>query len=169
MEWKTHISLGILFGVITYVLLHRSIPAEINAIDFLVWTTFFSIASDFDVIFHHRSAYTHSLIAVVGAFAIGFILKQNLLWTFIAAAAVFSHLVGDSLTRSGVPLFYPFSNKRHVHFPYIGPRLRYDNRYANRTIQLVGAVLIVLVLVYGVYRGDLEESIIERVREYLDR
>lgn len=167
MEWKTHISLGILFGLIAYILLSRKFFAEINLIDFLVWTSFFSIAPDFDVIFNHRSEYTHSLLGVFLGFIIGFILKRNLLWAFIAASSLLSHVLADSLTSSGVPLFYPFSKKEHVHFPYIGGRTRYDNKYANRTIQIVGIFLIATLLCYGVYRGDMESTFIKRLIDYL--
>jgi len=68
MEWKTHISLGILFGLIAYILLSRKFFAEINLIDFLIWTSFFSIAPDFDIIFKHRSEYTHSLLGFLSVF-----------------------------------------------------------------------------------------------------
>jgi len=167
MEWKTHISLGILFGLIAYILLSRKFFAEINLIDFLIWTSFFSIAPDFDIIFKHRSEYTHSLLGVFLGFIIGFILKRNLLWAFIAASSLLSHVFADSLTSSGVPLFYPFSKRKHVHFPYIGGRTRYDNKYANRTIQMVGLFLILAILAYGVYRGDVESTFIKRLIDYL--
>ncbi len=167
MEWKTHISLGVLFGLVTYVVLHKKIPAEVNFIDFLVWTAFFSIAPDFDVIIGHRSEYTHSLLGVLVGFIIGLILKRELLWALIAAAAVFSHIFGDSLTREGIPFFYPFSQRKHAHFPYLGARLRYDNKYANKTIQIVGVVLIVGIFLWGVYEGNLESAIVKRAIEYL--
>jgi len=167
MEWKTHISLGILFGLIAYILLSRTFFAEINLIDFLIWTSFFSIAPDFDIVFNHRSEYTHSLLGVVVGFIIGFALKRNVLWACIAASAVFSHVIADSLTSNGVPLFYPFSKRKHVHFPYIGGRTRYDNKYANRTIQIVGVFLIVVILGYGIYRGDIENTFIKRLIDYL--
>jgi len=167
MEWKTHISLGILFGLIAYILLSRTFFAEINLIDFLIWTSFFSIAPDFDVIFNHRSECTHSLLGIFLGFIIGFILKRNLLWAFIAASSVLSHVFGDSLTSSGVPLFYPFSKRKHVHFPYIGGRTRYDNKYANRAIQILGLFLIATLLCYGVYRGDMESTFIKRLIDYL--
>lgn len=166
MEWKTHISLGILFGLIAYLVLQTTFPAEVNALNFLLWAVFFSIAPDFDVIFHHRSAYTHSFVGVLGAFAIGFVLKQEPLWAFIAAAVVLSHVIGDSLTRSGVPLFYPLSKRKHVHFPYLGARLRYDNKYANRSIQLVGAACIVFLLLKQ-YGPQLGETLIRKMEEYL--
>ncbi len=168
MEWKTHISLGILFGLIAYIVLSRKFFAEINLIDFLIWTSFFSIAPDFDIIFKHRSEYTHSLLGVFFGFIIGFILKRNLLWAFIAASSVLSHVLADSLTSSGVPLFYPFSKKEHVHFPYIGGRTRYDNKYANKAIQILGLFLIVAILLYGIYRGDLESNSVTRLIEYLN-
>jgi len=167
MEWKTHISLGILFGLIAYMVLSKRFFAEINLIDFLIWASFFSIALDFDVIFNHRSEYTHSLLGVAAGFIIGLALKRNVLWACIAASAVFSHIIADSLTSSGVPLFYPFSKRKHVHFPYIGGRTRYDNKYANRTIQIVGLFLIATLLCYGVYRGDMESTFIKRLIDYL--
>ncbi|MEA1994299.1 MAG: metal-dependent hydrolase [Euryarchaeota archaeon] len=166
MEWKTHISLGILFGLVAYIALYKKFPAEVNFLEFLIWTIFFSIAPDFDMILNHRSQYTHSLLSSLFGFFIGFVLKRNLLWGSIAAAAVLSHVVGDSLTRSGVPLFYPLSQRKHVHFPYIGPRLRYDNKYANRGIQIAGAVCIVFLLLeqYGPQLGD---TVVRKVEEYL--
>ena len=167
MEWKTHVSLGILFGVIAYIIFSKKFYADINLIDFIVWTVFFSVASDFDVILEHRSEYTHSLLSVLFGFIIGFLLKRNLLWAFIAAASVLSHVFADSLTSSGVPLFYPFSKKKHMHFPYIGGRMRYDNKHANKMIQMTGLFLILIIFSYGVYRGDLESAWAKRIFEYI--
>ncbi len=67
----------------------------------------------------HRCWITHSLATVaaatVGAFALfGFVLKEGPLSYYAALAvfcAIFSHVLLDSTTKMGVPLFGPFSNK----------------------------------------------------------
>lgn len=64
-------------------------------------------------IFGHRG-FTHSLLAVVliGAMVVHFTLEgQSLLLP--VCIGYLSHILGDTLSASGVPLFYPYSKRRY--------------------------------------------------------
>lgn len=69
----------------------------------------------------------------------------------VASLAVFSHTLADSLTAWGVPLYYPFSKRKHVHFPLIGGRLRYDNAFANKAIEISAISLLIIVVSSGLF------------------
>lgn len=64
---------------------------------------------------------------------------------------IFSHTFADSLTTWGVHLYYPFSKRKHFHFPLIGGRLRYDNSFANKAIEISSISLLVIVVASGVF------------------
>ncbi|MFQ6089734.1 MAG: metal-dependent hydrolase, partial [Candidatus Methanofastidiosia archaeon] len=54
-------------------------------------------------------------------------LKFSYLLFTLAWISSLNHVLLDSLTRGGVPLFYPLSKRKHSHFPLIGGRLRLPN------------------------------------------
>ncbi|MEN6379747.1 MAG: metal-dependent hydrolase [Methanofastidiosum sp.] len=71
--------------------------------------------------------------------------------TVVASFAVFSHTLADSIIAWGAPLYYPFSKRKHVHFPLIGGRLRYDNAFANKAIEISAIFLLIIVMASGVF------------------
>jgi inner membrane protein len=95
----------------------------------------------------HRQGLTHSLLGMITfTFIVGYIGdKYNLkhiTTDFIIGYS--AHLVGDMLTNRGVPLFYPFKNKK-VKFP-----LTY--RVGSKIGNLIELILVVIGLVYVIYR-----------------
>lgn len=68
------------------------------------------------MLFGHRGI-THSLFAVAGMFWLAFVFGN--VWLSWLALGYLLHLVGDYLTDSGIPLFYPLSRRRH-HFLITG-------------------------------------------------
>ncbi|MHC1604603.1 MAG: metal-dependent hydrolase [Candidatus Methanofastidiosia archaeon] len=166
MEWKTHTSLGILFAAVGIVVFRGRLA--FTFFEAALWTSFFAIAPDFDIVIpgKHRNSFTHSIFTVIFVFLLIIVLSHmksvfdfgylkyflNMEGAFFAASGVFSHVVADSLTASGVPFFFPFSKKKHSHFPLIGGRLRYSNKYANSAIQIASIIVVILLLVFDVLK-----------------
>jgi inner membrane protein len=65
------------------------------------------------VIFGHRGI-THSLLFVALVGIVSSLLLANFSWLFVLGLTLgtLSHITGDFLTKSGVPLLAPFTNKR---------------------------------------------------------
>ena len=95
----------------------------------------------------HREGLTHSLLGMITfTFIVGYIGdKYNLkhiTTDFIIGYS--THLLGDMLTNRGIPLFYPFKNKK-VKFP-----LTY--RVGSKLGNFIELLLVVIGLVYVIYR-----------------
>ena len=95
----------------------------------------------------HREGLTHSLLGMITfTFIVGYIGdKYNLkhiTTDFIIGYS--THLLGDMLTNRGIPLFYPFKNKK-VKFP-----LTY--RVGSKLGTFIELLLVVIGLVYVIYR-----------------
>ncbi|MDI6896802.1 metal-dependent hydrolase [Methanocella conradii] len=93
----------------------------------------------------HRCWVTHSLLTVIMATAGTFVLFSYMLnmglLSYYAALAVFcaigSHVLLDSFTRMGVPLYGPFDNKMR------GPRwFRGSNPLVNYTLLAAGGLMM---------------------------
>lgn len=113
----------------------------------LLWSGFFGVIPDIDIILQrylpikHRGYLTHSLPAalipallVFGTYIAGtkaiipVIPFINPLTAFLAFLGIFLHLMGDSLTKTGIPLLKP---KVKWHFPIIGGYAAFDNYFLN--------------------------------------
>jgi hypothetical protein len=68
-----------------------------------------------------------------------------------------------------VPLYYPFSRRKHVHFPFIGGRLRYDNSFANIAIEISSIFLLIVIVASGIFTGldSSPENSIKLVRDII--
>ena len=145
MKRPTHAASGILLASLA---LHY---APHNALCVICWAVTWSIISDFDVhvpTLEHRGI-THTLAFALLSGALVLALGNSPSTTFyasLASIAVLLHLVLDSLTPNGVPLWMPFSRKR-VRFPIIGGKIRSDNRVFNRIIQAIaiGAAIMISI------------------------
>lgn len=118
----------------------------------------FAIFPDLDIILQkylpvkHRGYFSHSiwsaltpgvLICVLWYFSgKGDIPKFKYFTPYagmLASCSIFFHLIGDSITKTGVPLFFP---KKPWHFPFIGGYAAFDNYFLN-LIPMVTATWIV--------------------------
>jgi membrane-bound metal-dependent hydrolase YbcI (DUF457 family) len=145
MKQLTHAASGILLASLA---LHYT---SHNALCVICWAVTWSIISDFDVhvpTLEHRGI-THTLVFALlsGALVLALGKSQSTpFYASLALLAVVLHLVLDSLTPNGVPLWMPFSRKR-VRFPIIGGKIRSDNRAFNRIIQVttIGAAIMISI------------------------
>jgi len=126
MTKKTHLVIGTLV----------SIPMLASPLGLL--GIFGSIAPDLDCklgMTFHRT-FTHSLIFLLfTTLIINIFSKEIALIWFVSYS---SHLVLDSMTRSGIPLFMPLKNKRY------GLRLFLTGGIFDKAIEIVGWVLLVI-------------------------
>ncbi len=133
---KTHA----LFGMAVASLFFRSF----RSYEYIVMTGIFAVLSDLDTVIglRHRG-FTHSLSF---AFAVSLMLYvaspegYELAW-ISAAIGILSHLFLDSLTRGGVPLYYPLSKKRYS-LPLVAKHIRYDSLPANLFFIFISVFLI---------------------------
>ncbi|MCC7573723.1 MAG: metal-dependent hydrolase [Candidatus Methanofastidiosum sp.] len=166
MKKRTHITLGILSAVIIIILLISiGIKPELPLGDIMIIGGIFGVMSDIDIFIRkHRSGLTHSVFTSVIVFLVisslsiikfGGILSNFITWdsAIVASSAVFSHTLADSLTFMGVPLYYPFSKRKHVHFPLIGGRVRYDDSFANTLIEISAISILAIIVISGFFFG----------------
>jgi len=99
-----------------------------------------SIFADYDLklgkVFHRT--FTHSLLFLLFTTMIINIFSREiaLIW-FVSYA---SHLVLDSMTRSGIPLLMPINNKRY------GLRIFMTGGIFDKTLEIVGWILLVICI-----------------------
>lgn len=143
MKLRTHAACGILLA--SLVLHIHQFDAPLNI---FFWAVLWSAISDLDAYIptvQHREI-THTLAFAL--FSGALVLALGFFTPFYAALAslcVILHLLMDSLTPKGVPLWMPFSTKR-VRFPIIGGKIRSDNWFANTGIQIaaIGAAIMII-------------------------
>jgi membrane-bound metal-dependent hydrolase YbcI (DUF457 family) len=130
--------------------------------ELLWWVGLFSVLPDTDIILQrylpikHRGYFSHSILtitltcAILSAFyllGINGITPEFRYLTpftiFLAGFSVLIHLLGDSLTKTGVPILIP---KKNWHFPYIGGYAAYDNIFLNLIPILAAACILDSVL-----------------------
>lgn len=163
MKRRTHLALGMLSSAIFIIFsIAMDLKPELPFGDLIIIGGFFGILPDVDVFIRkHRGPLTHSLMTSIVVFLIIIILStiksdhiisNFLTWDCgaVASIAVFSHTIADSLTPLGVPLYYPLSKRKNFHFPVIGGRLKYDNSFANKFIEISSISILIIVLVSGV-------------------
>ncbi|MCM8710162.1 metal-dependent hydrolase [Clostridium sp. SYSU_GA19001] len=95
----------------------------------------------------HRNGLTHSLLGMITfSFIVGYIGNKynlkNITYYFIIGYSL--HLLCDMSTNRGVPLFYPFKNKK-VKFPFT---YRVGSKFGN----FIELVLIAAGLIYIIYK-----------------
>lgn len=166
MKRRTHIALGMLStGVILLFLIALGIRPEMPVGDLIILGGIFGILPDIDLLIRkHRNGLTHSILTSITIFLmiillsiikLGSTISNFFTWdsAIVAAAAVLSHTLADSITSSGVPLYYPFSKRQHVHFPVIGGRVRYDNFFANSAIELSAIFILIILFTSSIFMG----------------
>lgn len=95
----------------------------------------------------HRQGLTHSLLGMITfTFIVGYAGKkynlQNATYYFIIGYSV--HLLGDMATNRGVPLFYPFKNKKM--------KLPLTFRVGSKLGNFIELALVVAGLIYVIYK-----------------
>lgn len=129
MTKKTHLVVGTLV----------SIPFIASPLGILGITG--SVFADYDIklgMTFHRT-FTHSfLFLLFTTFLINIFSGEIALIWFVSYS---SHLVLDSLTRSGIPLLMPIKNKRY------GFRLCKTGGIFDKTIEIVGWILLVYSII----------------------
>ena len=144
MKRLTHAAAGILLASIVSQNTSHSTPY------IFCWVVLWSLISDFDVhipTITHRGV-THSLAFALLSGSLVLALGQSPstpFYAILASLSVILHLMLDSLTPNGVPLWMPISRKR-VRFPIIGGKVRSDNRISNLIIQVIAIGSAVMIL-----------------------
>ena len=138
MKLRTHAACGILLATLVSPRISFGI---------LCWAVIWSVISDFDVYIptvSHREI-THTLAFALFSGALVLALEFASFYAILASLCVILHILMDSLTPNGVPLWIPFSTKR-VRFPIIGGRIRSDNWIVNLSIQIIaiGAAIVII-------------------------
>jgi inner membrane protein len=95
----------------------------------------------------HREGLTHSLLGmIIFTFIVRYIGDKynikHITTDFIIGYS--THLLGDMLTNRGVPLFYPFKNKK--------VKLPLTYRVGSKIGNLIELILVVIGLVYVIYK-----------------
>lgn len=95
----------------------------------------------------HRQGLTHSLLGMITfAFIVGYVgEKYNLKYItsyFIIGYSM--HLLCDMLTNRGIPLFYPFKNKK--------VKLPFTYRVGSKTGNFIELFIVVVGLIYIIYK-----------------
>ena len=138
MKLRTHAACGILLATLVSPRISFGI---------LCWAVIWSVISDFDVYIptvSHRGI-THTLAFALFSGALVLALGFASFYAILASLCVILHILMDSLTPNGVPLWIPFSTKR-VRFPIIGGWIRSDNWIVNLSIQIIaiGAAIVII-------------------------
>jgi membrane-bound metal-dependent hydrolase YbcI (DUF457 family) len=98
---------------------------------------------------HHRSGISHSIFTIVVCAGVSYVLLSrypplDLLVIPALTAAVASHILLDTLTKSGCPLLWPLSHRSFsVHL------CKYDNPLANALVVLLSSLAIITFILYG--------------------
>ena len=130
----------------------------------LWWVGLFAVLPDTDIVLRkwfpikHRGFASHSLLTALCAggaiYALWYYGEQKTipalmfatpLTAVLAFLAVFVHLLGDSITITGVPLLYP---GQKWHFPVIGGHVAFDNFFVNLIPVLMAGWLVVNMFGY---------------------
>ena len=182
MKRRTHIALGMLSaGITILILIAIGIKTELPLGDLIILGAIFGILPDLDIFIKKlRNGFSHSIFAsflvffsilILSIVEHGGIFSNFFTWdsALVASIAVFSHTLADSLTSWGIPLYYPFGKRKHVHFPLIGGRLRYDNSFANMAIEISSIFLLILIVATGIFTGleSSPENSIKLVRDII--
>lgn len=160
MDFRTHLAFGIFFAVLGYVILGPN--EHVEAFDLVLWTCLFSLVPNIDIyIFKEKRTWaTHSLFFAAAVFLLIFIPSYiygggtGYLYTIFgyqgavfATLGVLSHILADSFTTTGVPLLYPIVRRRHILFPYLGPRLRFPDDFKSKYIQISSIMAFIVLLI----------------------
>lgn len=164
MKFTGHVSCAVIAA--TPLIYYRSHlpfslnPEHLSNYELLMWTGFWGVIPDIDIILQrylpikHRGIWTHSLWSSL--FFPGLILLYFLISNYgqvplprfafltpftviLAFFGIFMHVIGDSITKSGVPLLYA---KQKWHFPIIGGHATFDNPILNLIPLAIAGALI---------------------------
>ena len=137
MKWITHIAFALFIVKLTEIAL------MIDLLDSYVAyavVTFFTVLPDLDFLIglKHRT-YTHTIYFTAFAFIL---LPLDLKLAFIAWISIFSHLIADMMTVSGVKLFYPKPTVYYILPPEWRIRVGSNSEFFILGALILGTVLI---------------------------
>ena len=151
MKELAHALFAFIFCAAVYEL---AVPAKANSpLMLLSGTVAMALASipDLDLrsplrLIRHRSGVSHSIFTIATCALLSYVIlfRYPLLDLFVTAAvtsALASHVILDSLTTSGCPLFWPLSSRR-----FSARLCRSDSPLANALIVLFCLFTILVVL-----------------------
>lgn len=187
---KSHISLGLLGGIVAYPLaLKLNISQEFYLTLLLPLILLGSLLPDIDeprsfigrklpfisrivsLSFSHRG-FTHFLLFPLIFIAIGIVFFHSIIspCLFAIAYGIFLHQIGDMLTISGIPYyFFPLSKKKAILLP---KPLRFrTGSLAEKAI--LTFILTPMIVICALWVGDFSDSIInmqnlKEVEKFLD-
>lgn len=143
MTRKTHVAIGM--AVIVPLVLSFGINS-ITALLGLIGAT----APDLDIKYRlgHRTI-THSIIAIIVTTAIASILGED--FALVWCACYSSHIVADSFTKNGVPVFYPLSKRT------FGLKLIRTGGVCDKVVRILAYVVTILIIIryFGIEFGVL--------------
>lgn len=174
---KSHISLGLLGGIVAYPLAQRfgvakefyltlllplvllgSLLPDIDEPRSFIGRRFSLISRIFSVSFSHRG-FTHFLIFPLIFVGLGTIFAHAIITPclFALAYGVLLHQVGDMLTISGIPhYFFPLSRKKAVLLPQM-LRFRTGSIAEKLILAFILTPLIALTALYIGFDGDISQ------------
>lgn len=131
MFWYAHLFLGV--GVVSFFTLDPIV---------LTLAAFLSMIPDLDRPFGHRRWFSHSIFVAFVFAVVGLVASRfNLLYAWAVFLAASSHVLSDFLTKSGVPILYPWK-KNHYGlraFPA-------HSKTMNKSFMLLGIFLLLFNL-----------------------
>lgn len=176
---KSHISLGLLGGIVAYPLAQKfgiakelyltlllplillgSLLPDIDEPKSFIGRKFPVISRIFSISFSHRG-FTHFLIFPLIFVAIGAIFAHAIITPclFALAYGIFLHQVGDMLTISGIPhYFFPLFRKKAVLLPQ-ALRFRTGSVAEKLILIFILTPLIALTAIYIGFDGDFSQVI----------
>lgn len=153
MKAQAHSVFAFIFCIAIFEL---AIPETNKVLILLSGTVALALASIPDIdermpkrLIHHRSGVSHSIFTIAACTFGSFALLSrypplDLLVVPAVTAAVTSHILLDTLTRSGCPLLWPLS--RHSFSAHL---CKYDNPLANALIILLSSLAILTFILCG--------------------
>lgn len=183
---KSHISLGLLGGIVAYPLAQKfgvakdfyltlllplvllgSLLPDIDEPKSFIGRKFPIISRIFSISFSHRG-FTHFLIFPLIFVAIGAIFAHAIITPclFALAYGIFLHQIGDMLTISGIPYyFFPLFRKKAVLLPQ-ALRFRTGSVAEKLILIFILTPLIALTAIYIGFEGSVSQVInIQNLRE----
>lgn len=129
MIWSSHLMFGL--GIVSFFTLDPVI---------LALAAVLSVLPDLDKPFGHRHWFSHSIFAAALFSAVGWAASSfDPTYAAVVFLAFFSHTLADSLTKSGVPILYPWKKSHY------GLRLfSAHNKLANKAFVLLGLLTFIL-------------------------
>ena len=137
MKWVTHIAFAFFIVKLTEIILLTNLLDSYVA---YIIVSLFAVLPDLDFLIglKHRT-YTHTIYFTAFAFIL---LPLDLKLAFIAWISIFSHLIADMMTVSGVKLFYPKPTVYYILPPEWRIRVGSNSEFFILGALILGTILI---------------------------